>query len=557
MPPKCDCCGESHGSHLKKRRQFSFKAPSCYPFIAAILYAGFTSSLASPVLTITSPVTNKVVISWPGVGSYELQATGNLGKSDWAVYTGTIVNNGGTNFANIQVSSGSQFFRLAAAGPPLFTDPTSIPGLAYFWNYNDLPVGSAVNNWTDKVSSVILRSAGNPAPTNGYSGVYFGTTTKPLTNNAILINSNFSLWYVFGPQTNDTGRRVLFGNASGAGFSTSNSIIDGHWGASDNLSSAKLVYSSPDPTYGYYTNILYDIVDSQGTIYTNGVKVASGIGEPTNNFPFQFLGSGTASNNVVGSVQYIGIWTNYALTGADVTNLDNWVNTNGVTNVTSGLIGWWKFDEGSGTNVADSSGNGNNGVLGGNPTWITGLIGKALSFNGNGQVVNVLNTNIAEGLAHVTATFWIQGTNLQQGVLASENHQASIFGKIVPTGGQQGWGVFNDVNPDSVVAYAEDQPGNYVESSHAPTGFNDGRWHFIAAVFQGTSAPLVYVDTIPYPGSLEMGGGSVTSIANTNMLVIGGDDSGLDMSGTLDDFRLYSRALTTQEIYILFRWRGQ
>jgi hypothetical protein len=29
----------------------------------------------------------------------------------------------------------------------------------------------------------------------------------------------------------------------------------------------------------------------------------------------------------------------------------------------SGLVGWWKFDEGSGTVAADSSGNGNDGTL--------------------------------------------------------------------------------------------------------------------------------------------------------------------------------------------------
>lgn len=37
---------------------------------------------------------------------------------------------------------------------------------------------------------------------------------------------------------------------------------------------------------------------------------------------------------------------------------------------TNGLVGHWKFDEGSGTTAADSSGNGNNGTLSG-PTWTT------------------------------------------------------------------------------------------------------------------------------------------------------------------------------------------
>ena len=31
------------------------------------------------------------------------------------------------------------------------------------------------------------------------------------------------------------------------------------------------------------------------------------------------------------------------------------------------LVGWWKLDEGSGSIAHDSSGNGNDGTIGGNP----------------------------------------------------------------------------------------------------------------------------------------------------------------------------------------------
>ena len=34
-----------------------------------------------------------------------------------------------------------------------------------------------------------------------------------------------------------------------------------------------------------------------------------------------------------------------------------------------GLVGWWKFDEGSGTIAADSSGNGMDGTLVSDPAW--------------------------------------------------------------------------------------------------------------------------------------------------------------------------------------------
>jgi hypothetical protein len=54
------------------------------------------------------------------------------------------------------------------------------------------------------------------------------------------------------------------------------------------------------------------------------------------------------------------------------------------------IVGLWRFNEGSGTNVLDSSGLGNDGVLEGDngnvPTWVTGQagFGSALEFTNDG-----------------------------------------------------------------------------------------------------------------------------------------------------------------------------
>ena len=40
-------------------------------------------------------------------------------------------------------------------------------------------------------------------------------------------------------------------------------------------------------------------------------------------------------------------------------------------------VGWWKFDDATGTTAADSSGNGYNGTINGTPTWVAGQLAGA------------------------------------------------------------------------------------------------------------------------------------------------------------------------------------
>src|SRR5438128_9156769 len=58
---------------------------------------------------------------------------------------------------------------------------------------------------------------------------------------------------------------------------------------------------------------------------------------------------------------------------------------------TQGLVGYWKFDESTGTTAIDSSGLGNNGTLTNGPTWTAGKVNGALSFDGTNDYVELPN----------------------------------------------------------------------------------------------------------------------------------------------------------------------
>jgi hypothetical protein len=63
--------------------------------------------------------------------------------------------------------------------------------------------------------------------------------------------------------------------------------------------------------------------------------------------------------------------------------------------VPMGCVGWWGFEEGIGTIAFDSSGSGNDGILVNGPTWTTGKVGNALSFDGIDDYIQISNFALA------------------------------------------------------------------------------------------------------------------------------------------------------------------
>jgi len=73
-----------------------------------------------------------------------------------------------------------------------------------------------------------------------------------------------------------------------------------------------------------------------------------------------------------------------------------------------GLVAEWHFDEGYGSVLKDSSGNGNDGTIYG-ATWVDGKFGKALSFDGVDDYVDCGNDRIFDfGTNTFTIETWVK-----------------------------------------------------------------------------------------------------------------------------------------------------
>ena len=84
-----------------------------------------------------------------------------------------------------------------------------------------------------------------------------------------------------------------------------------------------------------------------------------------------------------------------------------------VSNVSAGLVAHWAFDDGAGITAVDSSGNGHDGTLQGDPQWVAGMIGSgALSFDGSDGLVDVGHDESLSMTDELTITVWVKVSDL-------------------------------------------------------------------------------------------------------------------------------------------------
>ena len=214
------------------------------------------------------------------------------------------------------------------------------------------------------------------------------------------------------------------------------------------------------------------------------------------------------------------------------------VNNGVVGPPTVGLIGYWNFDEGSGSIAHDTSGSGYNGVVSG-ATWGTGKINSGLSFNGTTNYV--VTPNIALGTTFSISAWVNSGGAAQGGYVRIAETQYSPGFYLGTNASGTGYKVI--VNGGGGATGTCGAGYGCAEGGVVTSG-----WHLVTATFDGTTARL-YVDNAV--------AGSDTFLAppNTNLPLYigryyGGSSNG--WNGTIDEVRLYSRALTAVEIGAIF-----
>jgi len=191
-----------------------------------------------------------------------------------------------------------------------------------------------------------------------------------------------------------------------------------------------------------------------------------------------------------------------------------------------GLIAGWHFDESSGSTAYDIQGQHDGTVYG--ATWVSGIHGSALAFDGvsghvqipNNSGINLIGNQISFSLWFKLNQAGSDGTFIYQNV------------KYIVKMDAQGRVSFSIYTPDwhSIVVNWTDR-------------ILDTDWHHVAATYDG-AVMKIYVDGVLKISNTNTG----TLKTSTSDVYIGNQNTINPFKGTIDEVLLYDRALTEAEI---------
>ncbi len=206
-----------------------------------------------------------------------------------------------------------------------------------------------------------------------------------------------------------------------------------------------------------------------------------------------------------------------------------------------GLVGYWRFEDQAGTTMSDASGQGNDGTLIGKARRTLGKFGQALELDGTTGLVQVPHAAaLNPGTSNFTLSVWVR--NRKQDVWLW-----NLFFK--DDGKLQSYYYFGVATKPRF----EFSTGDAKVTIDGQAGVNDNRWHHLVAVRNSTYSAQLYVDGV-LDSSASCAPSQNTSIRTTTPLSIGAGN-GSFYAGLIDDVRVYSRALSAEEVRQLYSGR--
>ncbi len=201
------------------------------------------------------------------------------------------------------------------------------------------------------------------------------------------------------------------------------------------------------------------------------------------------------------------------------------------------LAAWWKLDESEGAKVADSSGNGHDGTVRGDPKWLPtgGKVGGAIQFDG---VDDSVDTGWIPRLSRWTVAAWVKSPAAPKAPVASG-----------PVHCEENFQINWDHGTDSCRGAAGVRVGGVWHAA----GFGDleaDTWYHLLATYDGENL-RAYRDGVLISDNADPSG---DADSESSTLRLGGHSTADDafFTGAVDDICIFACALDPDEVKALF-----
>ena len=208
---------------------------------------------------------------------------------------------------------------------------------------------------------------------------------------------------------------------------------------------------------------------------------------------------------------------------------------------TTGLTGYWDFEEGSGSTLNDQVGS-KDGTLNNMEAgdWVAGVIGTGLQFDGVDEYVD-LGTHPTEETVYSISAWFKTASNTQAIVSRAANAHC-------------------DYNPQIRAAATSESGCGGLNATAYNAATQDGEWHHVVFTRDGTDLNAYIDGALDYNDTFTAGAGSSFN-GSLARLVFGATYSsastyGQFFAGTIDEVRTYNVELTPAQILALYEGTG-
>jgi hypothetical protein len=231
------------------------------------------------------------------------------------------------------------------------------------------------------------------------------------------------------------------------------------------------------------------------------------------------------------------------------------------TEIPSGLVGWWTMDgrdvkwtSGTAATIIDRSNNGNNGILT-NMEQLTapviGKIGQALSFDAVNDCVNVGLSASLDITGAVTVSAWVKSN---YSVYNSGFRSIATKSSVAGSQATQQFHLADGGKYDAtfVVGNTSTNLGSATVTNALPRGV----WSHVLGTYNGTDRTTLYLNGVRVDTDYSAGFGALQqSGKNFNIGASHGSTpcNSARYDGTIDDVRIYNRALSASEAKTIYR----